>query len=128
MTSKERMLFAIEGRIPDRLPVTVHQWQPYHLKTYMNGMSDIEANKACGLDASINVFSVSGEESDTWKVSSTREQREGFYVKHYMIETPDGILTASEGISPMTSWVMEHLKKGGGYPSSQEIPARSQTG
>ena len=38
----------------------------------MNGMSDIEANKACGLDASINVFSVSGEESDTWKVSSTR--------------------------------------------------------
>ena len=51
MTSKERMLCAIEGRIPDRLPVTVHQWQPYHLKTYMNGMSDIEANKACGLDA-----------------------------------------------------------------------------
>ena len=111
MTSKERMLCAIEGGIPDRLPVTVHQWQPYHLKTYMNGMSDIEANKACGLDASINVFSVSGEESDTWKVSSTREQREGFYVKHYTIETPDGILTTSEGISPMTSWVMEHLIK-----------------
>lgn len=111
MTSKERMLCAINRGIPDRLPVTIHQWQPYHLKKYMNGITDIQANKVCGLDASINVFEVSGEESDTWKVSRRVSQREGYYVTDYTIETPGGILTTSEGTNPMTSWVMEHLIK-----------------
>lgn len=111
MTSKERMLHAINREIPDRLPVTIHQWQPYHLKKYMGGMSDIEANRACGLDASINVFQVTGEESDTWKVSSSVSQKEGYYMTHYRIETPEGILSTAEGTNPMTSWVMEHLIK-----------------
>jgi hypothetical protein len=30
MTSKERMLIALSNGKPDRLPVTIHQWQPYH--------------------------------------------------------------------------------------------------
>lgn len=111
MTPKERMLCAINRGKPDRLPVTIHQWQPYHLKTYMNGMSDIEANKACGLDASINVYEVSGEESDVWKVSFTRTEKDGYYVKDYVIETPEGTLTTAEGTNPMTTWVMEPLIK-----------------
>lgn len=111
MTSKERMICAIERGIPDRLPVTIHQWQPYHLQKYMNGMSDIEANRACGLDASINVFEVTGEDSDTWKVSSTRSEGDGYYVTHYVIDTPEGQLTTSTGTNPMTTWVMEHLIK-----------------
>ena len=53
MTSKERMLRAIHREKPDRLPVTIHQWQEYHLKNYMGGMTDIEANRAVGLDAAI---------------------------------------------------------------------------
>lgn len=111
MTSKERMLCAIDRGTPDRLPVTIHQWQPYHLKKYMNGMSDIEANRACGLDASINVYEVTGEECSTWKVSSVRRKAEGYFITDYKIETPEGILTTSVGTNPMTSWVMEHLIK-----------------
>lgn len=111
MTSKERMLTALDGKRPDRLPVTIHQWQPYHLRTYMNGMSDIEANKACGLDASITVYEEVPQSSDNWKVDSYREQKTGYYVTHYTIETPEGTLTTSEGTSPMTTWVMEHLIK-----------------
>lgn len=111
MTSKERMLCAVERGIPDRLPVTIHQWQPYHLKTFMNGMSDIEANRVCGLDASINVYEVSGETGDTWKVTGTRVEKEGYYVTNYRIETPGGTLTTSEGTNPMTTWVMEPLIK-----------------
>ena len=37
MTSKERMLRALNREQPDRLPVTVHQWQDYHLNKYMGG-------------------------------------------------------------------------------------------
>lgn len=111
MTSKERMLCALERGMPDRLPVTVHQWQPYHLKKYMGGMSDIEANKVCGLDASINVYEVGKDTCNTWKVSSTSNMEKGCFVTHYTIKTPGGILTTSEGSDPMTTWVLEPLIK-----------------
>ena len=35
MTSKERLLTALAGGKPDRLPVSVHQWQGYHLDEYL---------------------------------------------------------------------------------------------
>lgn len=111
MTSKERMLCALNRGKPDRLPVTIHQWQPYHLKKYMNGMTDISANKSCGLDASINFFEVEERVSSNWKIESHIEHQKDYYVTKYRIETPEGILTTSEGTSPMTTWVMEPLIK-----------------
>ena len=30
MTSKERMLCALDRGKPDRLPISAHQWQGYH--------------------------------------------------------------------------------------------------
>ncbi len=48
-------------RKPDRLPVTVHQWQGYHLDTYMNGMTPLEAFKAVGMDAAIQYFADMGQ-------------------------------------------------------------------
>ncbi len=43
MTSKERMLRVLGREKPDRLPVTVHQWQHYHLDTCLGGMRALEA-------------------------------------------------------------------------------------
>ncbi len=37
MTSRERMMRALHREKPDRLPVTVHQWQGYHLQHHMGG-------------------------------------------------------------------------------------------
>ena len=56
MNSKVRMLCAINGEKPDRLPVTVHQLQGYHLDTYMNGIGPLEAFKKVGMDAAIQYF------------------------------------------------------------------------
>jgi hypothetical protein len=64
MTSRERMLTALEMGIPDRLPVTIHQWQDYHLKTYMGGVSDLEAFRAVGLDAAITIWDANEEKRD----------------------------------------------------------------
>ncbi len=111
MTSKERMMLAINRQKPDRLPVTIHQWQPYHLKKYMNNMTDIEANRACGLDASITYFEAVEEPSSQWKITTKVEQLPDYYITHYQIETPKGILTMKKGTNPMTTWVMEHLIK-----------------
>lgn len=111
MNSKERMMLAIDREKPDRLPVTIHQWQPYHLKTFMGGMTDIEANRAVGLDASINYYEVEDTKSIHWQVETTLEQRPDYSVTHYAIHTPEGVLTTAEGSNAMTTWVMEHLIK-----------------
>jgi len=41
MTSKERMLAALAMDVPDRLPASVHQWQPYHLNHFLGGEDGI---------------------------------------------------------------------------------------
>src|SRR4030042_1934338 len=61
MKSKERMLCALERGKPDRVPVTIHQWQQYHLDTYMDGMNALEAFRATGMDASIQYFEAMGQ-------------------------------------------------------------------
>src|SRR5512136_3073697 len=61
MTSKERMLKALNREKPDRLPATIHQWQQYHLDTFMGGMDALSAFKAVGLDAAIQYFEAMGQ-------------------------------------------------------------------
>ena len=61
MNSKERMMLALNREKPDRLPVTVHQWQGYHLDTYMGGITALEAFKQVGLDAQIQYFQDMGQ-------------------------------------------------------------------
>ncbi len=56
MTSKERLMTALNRGKPDRLPVTIHQWQDYHLEKYMGGTSALEACKKMGLDAQKQYF------------------------------------------------------------------------
>ena len=50
MTSRQRMLTALEGGVPDRLPVTTHHLQDYFRNKYMGGKSDGEIFAALGLD------------------------------------------------------------------------------
>jgi uroporphyrinogen decarboxylase len=42
MTSKQRLLTALENRGPDRQPGTSHHVMPYFTGRYMNGMSSDE--------------------------------------------------------------------------------------
>ena len=38
MTSRERLLAALCGRVPDRLPATTHHVMPYFLDKYLDGI------------------------------------------------------------------------------------------
>ena len=58
MKSKERLLVALERGKPDRLPVTVHQWQQYHLDKYMGGISDLEAFGMLNMDSIVPLLGV----------------------------------------------------------------------
>lgn len=112
MTSRERILLALNREKPDRVPATLHQWQPYHLKNYMGGISDVEAFNEVGLDAAITCYELVDQISADWKIS----EEDIFYDAEerrvrYTIQTPKGDLSYVHGMNAMTSWVIEPLIK-----------------
>ena len=123
MTSKERMLRALERGKPDRLPVSVHQWQQYHLDTYLGGMSALEAFGRFGMDAQIQYFQSMGQfwlpDAD-FSSFNTKEWIDeadvvdadpNHRVVHHTIRTPAGTLTYKTCSDRKTTWITEYLIK-----------------
>jgi len=108
VTSKDRLMTALSGGVPDRVPATIHQWQDYHLKTFMGGMSDVEAFRDVGLDAAITRYPFLTPQTKSWKVT---ESVPGPNRKRCEIETPGGGLSWESESNEYTSWVSEHLIK-----------------
>jgi len=123
MTSKERMMRALHREKPDRLPVTIHQWQQYHLDTYMGGVDPLTAFKTTGMDAAIQYFEAMGQfwipEAEKYVVQSPDWHEEIEVVDadplnkllHHTIVTPGGTLTYKTGGNPTTTWITEYLIK-----------------
>jgi hypothetical protein len=101
-------MVALGGGVPDRVPATIHQWQDFHLKTFMGGMTDVEAFRDAGLDAAITRYPFMTPQTPSWKV---RESTPGPNRRHYEIETPGGFLSWESESNEYTSWVREHLIK-----------------
>lgn len=123
MTSKERMLRALERGKPDRMPVSVHQWQGYHLDEYLGGISALEAFQRFGMDAQIQYFEEMGQfwmpNADFEKASSPEWRDEVEILdahpdhRHYRhtIHTPEGTLTYATSGDRKTTWITEYLIK-----------------
>ena len=123
MTSKERMMIALHKGKPDRLPVSVHQWQDFHLQNYLRGISALEAFELFGMDAQIQYFQDMGQfwlvnadftkfSTDSWRdeitiISDDPEDR----VYHHTIHTPGGSLTYKTRGNRKTTWITEYLIK-----------------
>lgn len=111
MTSRARMLTALHREKPDRLPVTLHQWQDYHLHEYMGGVEDIEAFRICGLDAAISVMATLPLETPQWREEISKTQRDGVLEIRHTIHTPKGVLTYTQQSNPATTWIADPLIK-----------------
>lgn len=124
MTSRERMMIALEKGTPDRMPVTCHQWQDYHLRTYLGGISALEAFRRFGLDASIQHVQPGGQfwiaDPAHYAAFSTPEWRDEVEVVdpspdrrvlRHTITTPRGTLTYTTESNRKTTWVTEYLIK-----------------
>jgi len=123
MTPKERMMRCLHKEKPDRLPVTIHQWQKYHLDHFMGGVDALEAFRICGMDASIQYFEAMGQfwipdaekqitQSPQWrdeiKVLDPNPENK---ILHHTITTPEGKLTYITGSNSQTTWITEYLVK-----------------
>ena len=112
MTSKERMITTLEKKKPDRLPATIHQWMPYHLKYYMDKMDDIEAFRATGLDGAITFSPQVIPENSEWQdIILSEHSAHGKFEQKRIIRTPSGKLYYGKGGNEMTTWLTEEIIK-----------------
>ena len=123
MTSKERLMCALERGKPDRMPVTLHQWQPYHLDEHLGGIGELEAFERFGMDAQVQYFESMGQfwliEADFAKFSTEVWRDEGEIISddpdnrvtHHVIHTPEGTLTYKTVGDRKTTWITEYLIK-----------------
>jgi uroporphyrinogen decarboxylase len=112
MTAKERLMLAINGEKPDRLPVSIHQWQDYHLEKYMGGRTDIEAFKMVGLDAQIQYTDNEMPSTTLWEDEAEAVDNDSdLTITQHTIHTPEGTLTYKTAGNSKTTWVTEHLIK-----------------
>ena len=95
MTPRERLRTVIDGGIPDRVPATVHQWQVYHLKNYINVEDELDAFIMCDLDAVVYLpWNLTEVKCDEWEVTRTVTKRdEETNAIKLIIKTPEGTLT-----------------------------------
>ena len=117
------MLCALERGKPDRLPVSVHQWQSYHLNKYLNGISELEAFERFGMDAQIQYIQDMGQVGQAeagftnFSVTQWNEQAQIISddpdnrIIHYNIRTPEGTLAYKMAGNRMTTWITESLIK-----------------
>lgn len=112
MTPKERMMTALHGGQPDRLPATIHQWQAYHLKHFMNGCDQLEAFLRTGLDASVTPWVSQPLTSRDWIETRVPEPTPRIpNAVRTTVSTPDGELTFVSAQNEFTSFLVEHPVK-----------------
>ena len=133
MSSKQRLLAAIQGGKPDRLPVTTHQLMPYFLNKHMGGISNDEFFEQMGMDGIVWIVPHKPDESrgeycdpsqgepgfleskristDNWRISSEELEHPNYKTVRFTITTPKGNLTTVLQSNEMTTWVSEHLIK-----------------
>ncbi len=116
MTSRERLLTALNNGRPDRLPCLVHGWMDYYLKTYLNSMDWYQAFEKFGMDYAIYespVYHFADSSANQW-ICQRRDlgmDGDGNRCWEETIQTPKGELHHAGAASAITPWETEVLIK-----------------
>jgi hypothetical protein len=133
MTSKERLLKAINGEKPDRLPVTTHHLQKYFLDKCMDGIDNEEFFDRFKMDPIMWISPVKAKDNskyfiqnefvsaddmqfrpvsnDNWRIEQEKVPDDKYPTVRYSFITPKKELTMILQSNEYTSWVTEHLIK-----------------
>jgi hypothetical protein len=126
MTSRERLLAALDRKVPDRLPVTTHHLMPSFLEG-LGGISEREFFDRYDLDAihwttplrapgdcwpdalSDSTLESWSYASDSWRIDRACVPNAGFRTIRYTITTPRKTLSMVLQDDGRTTWVAERL-------------------
>jgi len=127
MTSRQRLLAALDHQVPDCLPVTTHHLMPSFLRSFRGGMTEREFFDHFGLDA-IRWVGALRDEDDAgemaaggrgcdpgqtcnWCVSRENVPDPDYRTTCFRIATPRGELSMVLQDDGRTEWVKERLIK-----------------
>ena len=116
MTSRERLMIALENGRPDRLPCQVHGWMDFYLDTYLDGVDWYTANDRFGIDHAIYVsprYIYDEKDLANWR-TKTRDlgkDASGNDGWEEIITTPKGKLYHTGLKNAITGWEVEYLIK-----------------
>ena len=116
MTSRERMMIALNNGRPDRLPCQVHGWMDYYLKTYLGGMDWWQAYEKFGMDYAIYAgpaYTYAEKDLANWQVRRTDLGQDADGNRRWVetIATPKGTLHHAGTVNEITGWETELLIK-----------------
>lgn len=133
MTSRQRVLTALERRVPDRLPVVTHHVMPYFLNTYMHGATNDEFFDYFGFDPIVWTVphkpdAAKGEYCDPnqgelgflesrrifnseWRIEAEEIPNSRYRTVRHTFCTPGGKLSMVLQSNEHTTWVAECLIK-----------------
>lgn len=116
MTSRERLLKALNNQKPDCLPCQVHSWMQYYLDTFLNGMDQWQAYDHFDMDHVIYNFIeqiFDDAALANWKVETKKIKTDDNGTTHYdeTITTPHGQLHRRYAQNQYTTFDTEHLIK-----------------
>lgn len=116
MTSRERMLIALNNGRPDRLPCQVHGWMGYYLNRYLGGIDWYQAYAKFDMDYAIYVrpnYLYSESDLEKWQKNRRDPGRnaDGNPRWEETITTPKGTLHHAGAGNEMTGWTTEYLIK-----------------
>ncbi|NIA06427.1 MAG: hypothetical protein GWP14_02125 [Actinobacteria bacterium] len=116
MTSRERMMIALDNGRPDRMPCQVHNWMDCYLESYLDGMDRWQAYEKFGLDYAIYVipnYHYSEKVLENWQIKETDlgQDESGNSRKLIQITTPKGILRKQTAATEITIYDTEYLLK-----------------
>jgi uroporphyrinogen decarboxylase len=132
MTSKQRFLAALNGDVPDRLPVTTHHVMPFFLSKYMKGISNDEFFDHFGFDPIrwVNAYAPNPAKgqyhdddhvpgylearrvvTDQWRIMQKPLPDPQYATVRYNFVTPAKTLTTVLQSNEHTTWIAERLVK-----------------
>ena len=133
MTSRQRMLAALDRKIPDRLPVTTHHVMDYFLKKYLGGTDAQGFFDHFGMDKISWVVAHRPDETagerfdpthsapglmearrvvtDNWRIAVENIPGREFPTQRFRFITPKGELSMVLQNNDYTCWITEHLIK-----------------
>lgn len=116
MTSRDRLLTALNNGRPDRLPCQVHGWMDYYLNTYLNGMDWYQAYDYFGMDAEVYAspaYDYEDRDLFRWerKTVDCGIDADGNHSWKETVITPKGELHHAWASNQFTVWETEHIIK-----------------
>jgi len=112
VTSRERLLAALDRRVPDRLPVTTHHLMPAFLDAMGGGITERDFFDRFDLDAICWTTPLEERPSScAWRLDCEAVRGSRHRATRYTFSTPRGSLTTLLQDDGKTTWVRERLIK-----------------